>query len=136
MKSGLQLLPPGRNGCGNPRSRGRKVKSGAFTCCLGQSVETGAPLSHWLHHHRSPFSWWLLGSIRRTEQRVRRTEQCLLSWLPVLFPLVHADLPTLLHFQNPCLSYSSVRLGQCKHTSLLLPVEELSQHFPVCKDFP
>ena len=61
--------------------------------------------------------WWWVGT-GPMRAKFRRTEESFLPWLPVLFPLVHTDLPTLLHFQNLCLSYSSVPLGQTKHIAV------------------
>ena len=72
MKSGLQLLPPGRNGCGNPRPRGRKVQSTPFHT-LPWMVRGGRSTPHptWLHHHRSPFSFLVAPWIR---QRIKCEE--------------------------------------------------------------
>ena len=74
MKSGLQLRPPGRNGCGNPRPRGRKVKSAPFhTLPWMVRGRRSTPHPTWLHHHGSPFSFlvalWIRQRIKCEEPR-------------------------------------------------------------------
>ena len=86
MKSGLQLLPPSRNGCGNPRSRGRKVKSAPFHT-LPWMIWGGRSTPHppWLHHHKEPV-FFLSGSLDPSKNQIwgaMRSHMHLDAWAPV-----------------------------------------------------